>query len=191
MILRTALPLLAAAAAFAQQIPVEGRPGSPVKVVIYEDLQCSDCAALRRMMDADLLPRFGAKVAFEHRDFPLPKHAWARKGAVAARFFADRDPKLALQFRSFLLENLRQINAANFERRLSAWAERHNVKSAEAVAALDEPRYAAAVEKDYQEGVARGVSKTPTVFVNGAPFIETFTVEEISKGIEQAIAETN
>jgi protein-disulfide isomerase len=40
------------------------------------------------------------------------------------------------------------------------------------------------VEKDYQDGVARGVSKTPTVFVNGRPFIETFTVEEISKAID-------
>ena len=38
-----------------------------------------------------------------------------------------------------------------------------------------------------QDGVARGVSKTPTVFVNGQPFIETFTVQEISKAIEDAV----
>ena len=33
--------------------------------------------------------------------------------------------------------------------------------------------------------MARGVAKTPTVFVNGTPFVETFTAEEISKGIDQ------
>ena len=47
-----------------------------------------------------------------------------------------------------------------------------------------EPRFNEMVEKDYQDGVARGVSKTPTVFVNGQPFIETFTAEEISKAID-------
>jgi protein-disulfide isomerase len=44
------------------------------------------------------------------------------------------------------------------------------------------------VEQEYREGVARGVSRTPTVFVNGEPFIETFTYEEISKGIDAALA---
>ncbi|NWF85183.1 MAG: thioredoxin domain-containing protein, partial [Bryobacteraceae bacterium] len=56
---------------------VEGNPSSPVRVVIYEDLQCSDCAAFRKMLDEKLLPRYGSKVAFEHRDFPLAKHSWA------------------------------------------------------------------------------------------------------------------
>ena len=50
---------------------------------------------------------------------------------------------------------------------------------------------AGAVERDYQDGVARGVAKTPTVFVAGKPFIETFTLEEISKAIEQAIRQAN
>jgi protein-disulfide isomerase len=44
------------------------------------------------------------------------------------------------------------------------------------------------VEKDVQEGVARGVAKTPTVFVDGTPFIETFTFEELSKALDAALA---
>jgi protein-disulfide isomerase len=65
------------------------------------------------------------------------------------------------------------------------------VSAREATAALADPQLTARVEKDFQEGVARGVSKTPTVFVNGRPFIERFTFEEISKGIDEALAETN
>jgi len=30
---------------------VEGNASSPVRVVIYEDLQCSDCAAFRKMLE--------------------------------------------------------------------------------------------------------------------------------------------
>jgi protein-disulfide isomerase len=75
----------------------------------------------------------------------------------------------------------------NFNDRLAEFARAHGVKPEEAVAALDDARLAALVEKDFQEGVARGVAKTPTVFVNGNPFIETFTFEEISKGIDEAL----
>jgi len=170
---------------------VEGRPEAAWRVLIYEDLQCSDCAAFREMLDKHLLPRYGAQVAFVHRDFPLAKHAWARQGALAGRFFAEKDPKMALEFRRHLLGSLRQINAANFKEKLAAFAESRGIPGSQAVAALDNAAYAAAVEKDFQEGVARGVSKTPTVLVNGKPFIETFTLEEISKGIDQALAEAH
>jgi protein-disulfide isomerase len=63
------------------------------------------------------------------------------------------------------------------------------VNQEEAIAALADPRYAELVEKDYQDGVSRGVVHTPTVFVNGKPFVETFTFEEISKGIDEALAQ--
>jgi protein-disulfide isomerase len=59
----------------------------------------------------------------------------------------------------------------------------------EARAALRDARLDALVEKDLQDGIARGVAKTPTVFVNAKPFIEHFSFEEISKGIDQALAE--
>ena len=49
-------------------------------------------------------------------------------------------------------------------------------------------KLAAEVESDYQEGVARGIAHTPTALVNGQPFIETFTYEEISKAIDSELA---
>ena len=167
---------------------VEGNPAATVRVIIYEDLQCPDCAAFRRMLDEKILPRYGAKVAFEHRDFPLAKHAWSRKAAIAARFFEQTSPELALAFRKHALGNLRQITAANFDERLAAFARQNGADPQTALAALTEARYAELVEKDLQEGVARGVAKTPTVFVDGTPFIETFTFEEVSKALEAAVA---
>ena len=175
----------------AQQELVEGRADSKVRVVVYEDLQCSDCASFRRMMDQKLLPKYGEQVAFVHKDFPLPRHSWARKAAIAARFFESRSPELGLAYRKHILGTMFETTAENFEALLRDFAERHNVAPAEAVAALADPKLAARVEKDFQDGVARGVSKTPTVFVNGRPYIERFTFEEISKGIDEAIAETH
>lgn len=173
----------------AQQSLIEGRAGSPVRVLIYEDLQCPDCASFRRMLDEKLLPQYAEKVEFLHRDFPMAKHRWARRAAIAARFFASRKPELGLEYRRHTMANILDTDEGNFEDRLAAFAREHEVKPEEAIAALKDEKLAALVEKDYQDGVARGVARTPTVFVNGAPFIEHFTVEEISKGIDQALAE--
>ncbi len=183
------ITLLAAVCAMAQTGIVEGRKDSPVRILIYEDLQCPDCAAFRIMVDLRLLPKYGAKVAFEHRDFPLAKHSWARKAAVAARYFDTVTPDLGMQFRRETMAALKDIPPEKFNDHIAAFAKKQGLDGPKAVAALDDLRLNAIVEEDYQEGVARGVAKTPTVFVNGEPFIETISLEEISKSIDTAIKE--
>ena len=184
-----AAAMLAAIPAYpANQHLMEGAAQSPVRVIIYEDLQCSDCADFRVMLDQKLLPRYASTVRFEHRDFPLAKHAWARKAAIAARFFEETKPGLGLAYRKYSLANLKEITADNFNQKLSDFAKQHGVDPAKALASLDDARLAALVEDDYQEGVARGIAHTPTVLVNGRPFIETFAAEDVAKAIDAELA---
>jgi protein-disulfide isomerase len=172
----------------AEQHLTEGAAASPVRVIIYEDLQCPDCAAFRVMLDKQLLPRYAATVRFEHRDFPLSKHAWARKAAIAARYFEETKPGVGLAFRKYTLGNLSDITADNFDERLAVFAKENRIDPAKALTALSDERLAGLVEKDYQEGLARGVAHTPTVLVNGIPFIETFQFEDVAKTIESQLA---
>ena len=181
------LPTIALALAAGAALPVEGNPESRVKVIIYEDLQCPDCAAFRQMMDQQLLPKFGSKVAFVHKDFPLAKHLWARMAAIAGRHFASVGPEIGVRYRQHMMANLRSITADNFREKIAAFAKAQGADPDAALKALDNAEYAALVERDFQEGVARGVAKTPTVFVNGRPFIESFTFEELAAAIEQAL----
>lgn len=169
------------------RLPVEGNPQSAVKVIVYEDLQCPDCAAFRKMMDAQLLPRFSGKVAFVHKDFPLSKHAWARLAAIAGRHFAGVSAELGVQYRQWVMAHLREITPETFREKIAAWARSQDADPEAALRALDDPDLAALVERDLQEGVARGVAKTPTVFVNGRPFIERFSFEELAAAIDQAL----
>lgn len=171
----------------ADRMPVEGNPSSSVRVIIYEDLQCPDCADFRKMLDEQLLPKYGKKVAFEHRDFPLAKHAWARKAAVASRMLAEKRPDLYVEWRRYALAHLKEITAENFHDKLLGWARDRGANPVEVVQALDDKTLNAAVEKDFQEGLARGVAKTPTAFVEGEPFIETIRLEEISAAIDKAL----
>ena len=174
-----------------QERNVEGAANGKIRVVVWEDLQCSDCAAFRRMMDQHLLPKYGSKVAFEHRDFPLPKHNWARHAAIAARYFDRLKPQLGAEFRRHVLAHLRETTLDNFEQRIRDFAASHGVDPDKAAAALTDGSLAKLVDEDFREGVARGIGRTPTVFVNGRPFIERFSVEEISKAIEEALAEAD
>jgi protein-disulfide isomerase len=161
---------------------------SPVRVIAYEDLQCGDCAAYRAMLDEKLLPTYGSSVAFEHREFPLPKHTWARQAAVSARYFETICPELGIAFRRFCLENRSAVAPEAFLGAVRNFAERNGADPAKALAAIEDAALQNEVEQEYREGVARGVSRTPTVFVNGEPFIETFTFEEISESIDAALA---
>jgi len=166
---------------------VEGNPQSTVRVLIYEDLQCSDCADLRKMLDAQLLPRYAATVAFEHRDFPLPKHKWARDAAVAARWFQQQKIEIAVEWRRELMANQKSITVDSLPDRIRAFASRNGLDPAAAIMSLKDESLRQAVESDYQDGVARGIAHTPTALVNGEPFIETFTFEQISGAIEREL----
>ncbi len=166
----------------------EGAAQSTVRVVIYEDLQCDDCAAFRKVLDDRLLPKYAASVAFEHRDFPLSKHAWARKAAIAARYFGQQSPELDVAFRRFAFSHQSEITINTLDAWLTRFANEKHLNPSKALSALDDKALAQAVEADYQDGVARGIAKTPTALVNGQPFIETISFEEISKTIDSELA---
>ncbi|HWR54214.1 MAG TPA: thioredoxin domain-containing protein [Bryobacteraceae bacterium] len=173
----------------AAQRHVEGNPAGKVRVVAYEDLACSDCADFRKMLDEKLLPKYGGAVGFEHRDFPLAKHVWARKAAIAARFIEDTaGGEKGMRFRRDILASIKQVNTTGPDPWIAEWGTKNGVDPAKLVSAQEDKKYAGLVEKDFQDGVARGVSKTPTVFVEGVPFVETFTFEQVSKAIDEALA---
>lgn len=168
---------------------VEGNPAGKVRVIAYEDLACGDCADFRKMLDEKLLPKYGATVGFEHRDFPLEKHVWARKAAIAARFVEDTaGGEKGMQFRRDILASIKQVNTTGPDPWIAEWGAKNGVDPAKLASAQQDKKYADLVEKDFQDGVARGVSKTPTVFVEGVPFVETFSFEQLSKAVDEALA---
>jgi len=185
---RLLLAVLTAAALSGQQSSIEGLPESKVRVIIYEDLQCPDCATFRRMLDDKILPRYGDKIAFVHRDFPLAKHAWARKAAIASRYFGEVRPELGLEYRRHIMSTIKETTPENFNDKLAEFARKNGADAAAAQAALNDARLAGLVERDFQDGVARGVAKTPTVFVSGKPYIETFSFEDLSHALDEALA---
>ena len=166
---------------------VEGNPASTVKVVIYEDLACSDCARLRVMLDEKILPKYGKRVAFVHRDFPLPRHDWARPSALAGRWVYEQSSALAVVYRRELLAQYDHITTANLRDWLREFARRYKLNEDGITAATSDPRLIAQVDSDRQGGVARGVTKVPSVYLGTQVFVENIQMEDLSRALDTAL----
>jgi protein-disulfide isomerase len=166
---------------------MEGNPASPVKVVIYEDLQCGDCQTLRTLLDEKVLPKYGARVAFQHRDMPLGRHEWARPAAIADRWVAEQSSRLAVNMRRELLAQQNSITLQNLPAWLREFASRNKLDQQAIVDALTDARLSAIVDQDIQSAQVRGVTKVPTVFVGSISFEETILFDDLARAIEDAL----
>lgn len=109
--------------------PVMGQADAPITVVEFSDFQCPYCA--RHVTDTlpKLKEEFVAtgKIRYAAGDFPLPSHAQAFKGSVAAHCAGEQDMywemahKIFEHYREFNEENLPDyaaevgLDAAKFE----------------------------------------------------------------------------
>ncbi len=163
---------------------VEGNPNSRVRATIFSDLQCSDCLRFRQMLDEKIMPRYGQRVAFVHRDFPLPKHEWARAAALAGRWIAEKDRILAFRFQREIMSEQLHLRSDLLEHWLRQFALRTKLNPDEIVAAIMDPRLIALLEQDRQAAMSRKVKKTPTVFVANQAFEETIIYDELAKALD-------
>lgn len=166
---------------------VYGNPNADVRVIVYEDLQCPDCAVFGDMIENFLLRPYGGSVAIEIRDFPLPKHSWAREAAIVARFLETKDSQLAAGFRRRMRQSIDAVNRNGFKYALSSFCRKNRLNVAELEAALIDPRYADAVDSDFRQGFEMGIRKTPTVIVGDSKFIETIDLGRLRSAIEQQL----
>ena len=166
---------------------VEGNPASQVRVVIYEDLASSDCSRLRAMLDEKLLPKYGKRVAFVHRDFPLPRHEWANAAALAGRWVYEQSSALGVVFRRELLAQQDHITAANLPNWLREFARRNKLEEEGITAAPRDSRLIAQLDSDRQGGTARGVTNVPSVYLGTQVFIGNIQVEDLSSAIDKAL----
>jgi protein-disulfide isomerase len=81
-------------------VSAEGRPSrggpdtAPVLIVGFDDLECPYCARLHTAIFPAIVSRYGDKVHFVYKDFPLPAdmHPWAMRAAVDVNCVAAQSP---------------------------------------------------------------------------------------------------
>ncbi len=159
--------------------------GVKVGIVMFEDLQCPDCA---RAYPVVWEAANAHHVPVVLHDFPLPQHDWSFQAAVCARFFDTQSQKLGNDYRGYIYKNQNSIADENG---LHAFTQRFaDDNKVPLPFAIDpEGRLAEKVKADYELGQKIGLEHTPTIFVVGrgavsTPFVEVVDRAQLSQIIE-------
>lgn len=147
------------AAADGSRVPLP--QGVDLAIVVFEDLQCPDCARAHPEL---------IKVAAETgvpllvHDYPIVRHVWAFPAAIMARYFTAQSEQLGIEFRSYIFENQRGITPENLREWGEKFAQLHGVPLP---ADLDpEGKFQAQVQADFNLGREIGLEYVPLMFVN-------------------------
>jgi protein-disulfide isomerase len=168
-----------------------GDPNAPITLIEFGDYQCPYCKKMfdeteKRIRDAYIAT---GKVKMVYRDFPLDSiHPYARVAAEAAECARDEGKYWA--YHDELYARQSKIPELDFV----ALAEKVGLNESAFRACIEAKKYTAEVEKDYQDGIASGITGTPATFVLGrdgkvAKFIEGAQPYEIFKAAIDAALE--
>ncbi|HEY6350114.1 MAG TPA: thioredoxin domain-containing protein [Candidatus Angelobacter sp.] len=158
--------------------------GAKVAVVVFEDLECPDCARAYPLV-WDVANAHHIPVVLH--DFPLSKHPWSFEAAIYARFFDTKSQKAGNDFRGYIYKNQPQITLENLRQFVQKFADENKVPLPFAV----DPQgtLKAKVQADYALGQRIGLEHTPTIFVVGnggpsTPFVEVVDRSQLTQIIE-------
>jgi protein-disulfide isomerase len=177
--------LLANTAFSADASSLKPPPGAKVAIVMFEDLECPDCA---RAYPVVWEAANAHHIPVVLHDFPLSKHPWSFDAAIYARYFDTKSTKLGNDFRGYIYQNQNQISPENLHQYIQRFADQNKVALPFAVDPQGKLREK--VQTDYQLGQRIGLEHTPTIFVVGSnggpstPFVEVVDRDKLTQIIE-------
>jgi protein-disulfide isomerase len=179
-----AAPALAVLSFAADASSLKPPAGAKVAIVVFEDLECPDCA---RAYPVVWEAARAHKIPVVLHDFPLPKHPWSFDAAIWARYFDTKSEKVGDDFRGFIYKNQPQITRENLLQYVQKFGDENKIPVP--FSPDPEGKLRAKVQADYALGQKIGLEHTPTIFVIGnggasTPFVEVVDREQLGQIIE-------
>lgn len=146
-----------------------GDEDAPVTIVKYSDLQCGACAAYDGIINPLLASYDESEVQYVYRHFPLRAiHPNADLAAQSLEAAAELGEFEEMKTELFLNQaEWAELESQEAREIFIGYAEALDLDTDEFQELLDSDEVKSKVERDYQSGVAIGVSATPTFIVNG------------------------
>jgi len=161
--------------------------GSKVAIWEFEDLECPACAHAAPIV-REAVRKY--KIAYVHHDFPLPMHIWSFDAAVDARYFQEKSPELAEQYRLAVFAAQNGIsNKGDLQAFTQHFASAHGVQWPFVV----DPQgvLTAKVNADKDLGNRIGLQETPTIWVVTAHgIVQVKDISQLYSTIDSAMAYT-
>jgi protein-disulfide isomerase len=164
--------------------PIRGNASASVTLTEFGDLQCPACKSAHDLINKPLLAKYGTKVRFQFKHFPLTGiHVYALEAGEAAECAADQG-----KFWEFFdLDYAEQENLSSAQ--LREWAKTLGLNMDIFERCVSSGIKEATVMADEAEGEKAGVNSTPSYFVNGVR-VQNNNVDAISAAIDQALLQT-
>jgi len=160
--------------------PSFGPDNAKVTIVEFSDFQCPFCTRAASVVH-QIREKYGDKVRFVFRQYPLPMHGDARLAAQAA--LAAHQQGKFWEYHDLLFKNQRSLERASLEE----YAKQANLDVDRLKKGLDDPSLKAAVDADVKLGEEVNVNGTPTVFINGKRVANPTEFEPVAKLIDAAL----
>ena len=160
-----------------------GPADAKVKVVEFADFECPYCSKAAEVVHT-VRAKYGDRVQFVFRQFPLAMHQDARLAAQAA-LAANAQGKF-WEFHDRMFQNQRTLNRSA----LDEYAKQLHLDTDAFKRSLDEKTFATQVDADLKLGEQANVQGTPTLFINGKRVDNPSDAAEVGAAIEAALRET-
>ncbi len=156
------MPLDAAkqAAIAAGSAPGFGPANAKATLVIFSDFECPYCSKAATVA-SQLMEKYGDKVRFVFRQYPLSFHANAQVAAEAS--LAAHAQGKFWEYHDVLFQNQRALDRPSLE----TYAKALGLDMGKFKKALDDKTYAPAVGEDMKLGELVAIRGTPSLFLNG------------------------
>ena len=158
-----------------------GKADAPITIIEFSDFECPYC---RRAQDTinQVKARYGDKVRFVFRHYPLPFHKKAPKASEAAQ--CAQDQGAFWSFHHALFEDGAKLEIPA----LKSLAVKLKLDSMKFNRCLDSGRHAGRIAADLADGKDLAISGTPTFFVNGVKLVGAVPLADFVDVIEPELA---
>jgi len=161
---------------------VEGLATAPVTLVEYGDFECPHCGAAHFVVK-ELQQRLGTNLRFVFRHFPLAMiHPHAQHAAEAAEAAAAQGNFWPMH--DLLFENQEALDDFDLVQRAAAL----NLDADQFASELASHVHAPRVREDFMSGARSGVNGTPSFFINGVRYDESYDFVSLLTAIETELA---
>jgi protein-disulfide isomerase len=160
--------------------PAFGPSNAKVTIVEFSDFQCPFCSRAATATQT-IKEKYGDKVHFVFRQFPLSFHQNAHISAEAA--LAAHAQGKFWEFHDKMFANQQKLDRPALE----GYAKELGLNVNDFKKALDDKTYAAAVDAEQKLGEEVAVDGTPTMFLNGKRVSNPTDAAEIGKEIDEAL----
>ena len=160
---------------------IRGSVNAPVTIVEYGDFECP-YTGMAYPIVKEIMKQFGDKIYFVYRNFPLNDiHPHAQHAAEAAEAAAAQDK--FWQMHDYLFEHQKALD----DNHLLEYAQKVGLNVDRFKGEMSGHVYVPLINKSLKSGIDSGVEGTPTFFINGQRYEDSWDIDTLSNFLKESL----